>query len=569
MSGARKVIGMKTKFGASCFAILTALGAAACSGQIGDDLGSPGSGLNPTGGGGTMGGAGGSGADACIPNASLAPARISRITDQQYVNIVRDVFGVAYTGDVTTVQATNGEYQVDESAQVSSDKVVQAYLTAADQVAANIHPCGTNPVTATCLQTYLAEKLPLAWRRPVTSDEMTGLMAIFTSVVATDPVDRALKLTIEAALGHPAFIYRSEFGTDASAAPALSQVNLTGPELATAVSFALTNTVPDAQLWARALDNSILKPDTLAAEVDRLMATTTARDNLKSKLSYLLNFEKLPLAQKDPKVFPEFTDSVKTGLYQSAQMLLEEIMSNGKFGELLTTRRFYANQELATVYKIPGVTGPQLVPVDLQGDAYSAGILTHPALLASSNQHAGSDDIVHRGLWVYNNLVCGIAIGAPPAGATDIFKTITGTERERARKRDAMGACGACHANFDPFGLMTEDYDPIGRHRAIDPETMGPIDTSATIKGLDELNGVVSGVRQVAAKLQAGRRAADCAVDRLAKFTLDHNPEVENSCEIHRVMDEFVTTGSLGTLFRSLVTSPAFLTRQIGKPAGQ
>ena len=52
----------------------------------------------------------------------------------------------------------------------------------------------------------------------------------------------------------------------------------------------------------------------------------------------------------------------------------------------------------------------------------------------------------------------------------DVFKTITGTERERALKRDGMPACGVCHTNFDPFGLMTQDYDAIGHGSVADHE---------------------------------------------------------------------------------------------------
>src|SRR5439155_15830444 len=147
----------------------------------------------------------------------------------------------------------------------------------------------------------------------------------------------------------------------------------------------------------------------------------------------------------------------------------------------------------------------------------------------SSNKHAGTDDIVHRGLWIYENLVCGVSVGAPPANADAVFSTLTGTEREKALKRDAL-SCGACHASFDPFGLVTESFDPIGRHRSIDPETHGPVDTTATIARIGaDIDGAVQNVNDVAARLAAGRRVSDCAVVHLAKFVLDHNPYVDNS----------------------------------------
>ena len=44
---------------------------------------------------------------------------------------------------------------------------------------------------------------------------------------------------------------------------------------------------------------------------------------------------------------------------------------------------------------------------------------------------------------------------------------------------------------------------------------------------------------------------------------LDHNPDVENSCQIQQVKDDFAKTGSFPDLFRAILTSPAFLTRDL------
>jgi hypothetical protein len=44
---------------------------------------------------------------------------------------------------------------------------------------------------------------------------------------------------------------------------------------------------------------------------------------------------------------------------------------------------------------------------------------------------------------------------------------------------------------------------------------------------------------------------------------LDHNPELENSCQMKQVKDDFAKTGSFPQLFRAILTSPAFLTRDL------
>jgi hypothetical protein len=549
---------MKTQFRLSLLPVIVALGLAACTGEIGDGKKTGGNPNGPgTGGPGDPGGGG----LACRANASLASARISLLTDDQYVNVVRDVFGVAFDGDVTTVQSSSGEYGIVETAAVSTLTMAQAYMRAADQVSTKVKPCGTAAVTAACLEQFLRNKLPLAWRRPVVDAEIRGLVDTVFTPALVDGVPRALQLTMEAALASPAFLYRSEIGESIAAGAA--KVTLTPYELASAVSFALTNSSPDPQLWSKAQDGTIAQDAVLIAEVDRLMKLPAVRDNLKKKVSYYLNFEKVPLISKDTALFPQYTTTLQAGLYQSSQKFLDDILWVGHFADLFTSSRIYANAEVASVYGLSGVTGTQLVPVDGKAAGYTAGLLTHPALLLSSNKHTGTDDIVHRGLWVYDNLLCGITIGAPPANADEVFATLTGTEREKALKRDML-SCGSCHKSFDAFGLVTQSFDPIGRYRTIDPETKGPIDTTASIVNVgSDVDGDVTGVNDVAAKLSLGRRASDCAAVHLARYVLDHNPDVENSCQIQQVKDDFAKTGSFPDLFKAILTSSAFLTRDL------
>jgi len=50
----------------------------------------------------------------------------------------------------------------------------------------------------------------------------------------------------------------------------------------------------------------------------------------------------------------------------------------------------------------------------------------------------------------------------------------------------------------------------------------------------------------------------------LATYTLDHSPTVEGSCELETIRNRFQQSGSFADLFTSILTSPAFLTRDVG-----
>jgi len=469
---------------------------------------------------------------------------------------------------ITALPSTSGFYPYNEGAQVGTT-TVQAYQRAADEVAALLTtiPGCTGAATATCMEPFLRKSLPLAWRRPVTDTEIAGLMAIFNSG-ATDGATRQVQLTMEAALLHPAFLYRSEIGT--GAATATAKVQLTPYELASAVSFAVLNSAPDTELWSKATDGTLATPSVLAAEVTRLMAVPRAQANLLKKVSYYLDFETLPFISKDPATFPDFLGLQNT-LYQSSQLFLQDIVWGGHFSDLFSTKKIYANQAMAKSFGLPDVTGSALQPVTVTGNAYNAGLLTQPALLAASNQNATGDDVVHRGLWIHDNLLCAPPLPPPPANAADVAKTITGSSYDQAMTRD--GGCGkACHGQFDPFGLVTLNYDSIGRYRTTDPTSTPPggaIDTMATVQanilaGHPDMPVVLSSASDLAQQLASGRQVSDCTADNMATYTLDHSPTTEGSCELQALRDRFQKSGSFSDLFVSILTSPAFLTRDVG-----
>jgi len=516
----------------------------------------------------------------CDQGRSLAPARLSLLSDDQYRNIVHDVFGVTFpTDQIVSVQTNaNGSYPYNEAATVAQQEVLQSYLRAADTVASllqSIPPC-TSPsaVNAMCMEQYLRSTLPRAWRRPLTDAEYAGLMDIF-NLASTEGPAMQLQVILEAALTHPAFLYRSELGTGAATMAVGGKVALTPYELATALSFAVFNSVPDAELWQKAQDGTVTQGPVLAAQVARLMASPTAKSNLTTKVSYYLDFEKLPLVDKDATIFPGFA-AVRPALYQGTQLLLNDVMAGGRFSDLFTAQRIYTNDAISALYGLPPVGGAELKAVTPTGKAYSAGVLTQPALLASTNPKASGDDVIHRGLWVYYNLVCAPPVPAPPANADSVAATLTGqSTRQQAAFRGSMlpgvagSGCGiGCHGRFDAFGLVTMSYDSIGRYRTVDPSTTPPnqpVDDTgqvpAGILGPDAVT--LQDAADLAQRLAQGREASDCAAKNIATYALEHSPEVEGSCSLQLSKDQFQKSQSLADMYVSILTSPGFATRDI------
>jgi hypothetical protein len=561
---------------------MLAVAAAGCTGNVGAGAGSTGGVPAGTGAGAsgvtTSGQAGGTGtttgtagADACAPSASLAPARIWRITDAEYVNVVAQVFGVRVPAEVTAADAKPADFSNFSEAPeltVQSSTVVayqkSAHAAASSAVAANLSiflPCGKAPTDA-CVEGFIRNRVARAFGRLVTDSEVQDLLAMYHLGVS-ESVAAGVRMIIEATLQAPSFLYRTELGASSAGGPA-AKAPLTPFELASAVSFALLDSVPDDELWGHAVDGSLATPSVLAKQVDRLLATPAAQANLGQQAGYWLGVEKLQsIVPKNTTLFPAWTPQVQADLYTSARLFVQDLMGSGTMSDLLTSKRMYLNANLAQVYGIPGVTSPDLQPVEVQAPGRNAGIFTQPAVLAAWS-HPDRGDAVHRGLFIYNAFVCGPTIPPPPANAQTVAATFPAdaSQRELATLRATNAAgCGACHGLFDPLGLSTENYDPIGRYVTTDDKGQ-PVDASATLKGLGpDLDGPISGLPDVVAKLKSGRRASDCAARNMAAIVLGRSVATDTSCAFQDIKDRFAASGSFADYFRAMLTSPAFATR--------
>jgi hypothetical protein len=496
---------------------------------------------------------------------SLAPARVWRLSDDQYVNVVRDVFGVILPAEVTEATVTGGEFSNLSEVVVVSPNAAFAYQSAARiaaLAATNAHAerflqCDFSAPSNACVDTFIRNRIARAFGRPLADAEASNLLAVY-EVGAKESPKVGLRLLLEAALQSPSFLYRTEIGAPAEGG-ARGRVTLTTYELAEALSFAFLDTVPDDALWQKAADGTLGAPAVLAAEVDRLLDLPSVQANLAEKAGFWLGVERIQRTQKDAQVFPEFTAELKTSLHRSAQLFVRDVLFQGNVSDLLSSSTVYVDPLLSAVYGFPAGAGAEASPVQVNNGERSAGILTQPGILAATSHRATKGDPIHRGLFIYYAIACGGKIPSPPAGALDIASDPNqfppnSTERELANLRAANPTCGSCHALFDPLGLAMESYDPIGRY--------SPADSSAQIAGLGpELDGPLSGLPELAERLRSGRRVSDCAAQNLAMFTLGRDLSSDQSCALSSVKEQFAKTGKFVDFYRALVTSPAFLTR--------
>ena len=104
-----------------------------------------------------------------------------------------------------------------------------------------------------CARAFIATLAAQAFRRPVLEAELADLNAVYDAGRETD-LEMGVRLAVEAVIASSSFNYRTELGTGAAAG---APVELTPHELASMLSFWLTDAPPDSSL-ASAADSGAL-----------------------------------------------------------------------------------------------------------------------------------------------------------------------------------------------------------------------------------------------------------------------------------------------------------------------
>jgi hypothetical protein len=139
------------------------------------------------------------------------------------------------------------------------------------------------------------------------------------------------------------------------------------------------------------------------------------------------------------------------------------------------------NAELAKLYGLSGVTGSELVEVELPASSGRRGLLGNASLM-SMYSHSSISSPTLRGKFIRQILMCQ-AIPAPPP---DVDITLPDeaeakTARERLQVHSTDPTCAGCHKLMDPLGLGLENYDAIGKYRT--QENGVTLDTSGSVDG--------------------------------------------------------------------------------------
>ena len=287
-----------------------------------------------------------------------------------------------------------------------------------------------------------------------------------------DTHETALKEPLSVILASPGFLYIQEVGkrewgqrNKTSETHSSVPIPLSKPELASRLSYFLWSAPPDEAL----LKADLTKPDILAREVDRLIASPKADEFVSGFVHQWLGMDRLDFFQFDTKQFRDFDESAKAAarreVYETFAHLLRH---NGSLTQLLKSDEIHVNGLLATYYGIEGISGDAFQKVKLPANSPRGGLLGMAAILAMGSNGERTSP-VERGAWVLRKLLHNPPPPAPPnVPQLDRLAGKPISPRERLLAHQEEPQCLQCHRKIDPIGFGLENFNAAGKWRDVD-----------------------------------------------------------------------------------------------------
>lgn len=492
------------------------------------------------------------------------PSPLRRLTAREYRNTVRDLFPSVELPPLSLPEPTIEQgFANAVDRQAPSEAWVEGWRSAAVIVTAavaphfgRLSPCVFD--APGCPQTFVDHWGARIFRRPVTAEEARRYTGFMEAMRSAHDGGIAARLTLQAMLQAPPFLYRLELDGAPDGAGA---IRLDAYGLANRLSYFLWGTMPDEALFAAAESGALDTEDGLRFEIDRMLEHWRARGNVVAFARQWLDVDRIRTVNKDPERYPAFGDALVESMAQEVDRFVERTIfdGDGTLRALLTSTRTEIDAALAEIYGVEAPVGWGAVQLD---PSQRAGLLTQANMLAAHG-HFEHPSPVLRGVFVLERLLC--ARPPPPDGSIDTtppsmeaFDYPT-TNRERYAANSAGAPCSDCHRLIDGVGFAFEQYDSIGAWRAFDNGLR--VDTGGALRTSD-VAGPLADAVDLAHRLAESEQVADCFVRHWYRFARGRYESGADGPALATARAAFLAAdGDVRALMRSIAMHPDFRRR--------
>jgi hypothetical protein len=486
--------------------------------------------------------------DCTMPRAAAFHGRL--LTPSQYNNAVAELVKV---GGDPSKDFGGASSQLDD---LSVERRANAAAAVAQQAAATLaqwSPCvPPQAAAATCEQQIVDLIAPRAYRRPISTSERQELLALFDAGVTEKDFATGVEWFLTGLFQSPDFSY--QLARPAAGEKAGDVRPLAPYEIASRLSFFIWDSIPDDALLAAASAGDLADGARLANELSRMAGDARFMRGVSGFYQTWLRLESFREVARDGADFTtNVVNSLEASLLMSATRLYAGPSPN--VAGLFSGTAYFMDPTLRSFYGLAG-SGTGFVATDLPGEGRS-GILTHPGLMTLFARPAETNPI-SRGLYMRRVILCK-DMSPPPAGVPipPLPPIMPGlSTRDRLDQHAKTPFCASCHNLFDPAGYAFENFDQVGRHRAMDGGK--PVDTSATMIDSGDVNGVFAKGEDLLAKVAESKDVRACFAQKYLEYAVARNAATEDACSLDALDKQFVPSGDLVGLVLSIAKSDSF-----------
>jgi len=472
-------------------------------------------------------------------------------------NAVPSPFQAPNSADRFTTVASSyfiGEGETSTVLQSASSVAVEV---ASDLVRAGAS-CAADGFDEDCARSLIAEKGALLLGRELDADELDTYVGLATdSRVSVLGTETALATTMEALLSSPSFLFRTELGEPAGG----GTFKLTSYEIASALSYTLTDGPPDEELWRAAVEGRLTEPTEIEAQVQRLLSPLDQSDALARFIREYFRYDEAESVAKELQDFP-FHDAeslqedtslfVREALKRSGETSLLETLLTADWGfvRAATTESYNFSGSM------PQDGTPELIAF---GSDKRTGIMTQPSWLVAFSQ-IDHNDAIRRGKFIRESLLCGSIPAIDISMVSPLDLSEDKTMRESLEQHRTDPSCAGCHSLMDPLGLAFAAFDHVGRER--DMEAGRAVDESGELTGTGDQDGPFDGVSDLMWKLAASETVRQCLVVHAYEYFRGARRGQADGCALQEADDALkAADGNLVALISEFFASDEFVIR--------
>lgn len=410
-----------------------------------------------------------------------------------------------------------------------------------------------------------------AYRQPLTEQQQSSIRDFYLQLRQRDGLthEDAIRDSVVAILMSPNFCYRLDLPQQRVEDADVQDVEpLDDVALANRLSYFLWSSLPDDELMNLASQGKLHAREELRRQVRRMLNDPKAKRFATEFAGNWLGFRRFEQHNGvDRNRFPTFTDQLRQSMYEEPLRLFSEIVSHDKpVLDLINADYTFVDDVLAEHYSIPKDRIERRQDgwgiVRRAGEFGRGGILPM-AVFLTKNSPGLRTSPVQRGNWLVKQ-VLGEHIPAPPAAVPELPSDEAElgqlTLREALERHRADPNCAACHDRIDSFGLVFEQYGPVGERRELDFGGR-KVDSRAVFP--DNSSGVgFEGLRDYIRR-QRQTDFVDHFCRKLYAYALGRSLQLSDEIAIEEMKSQLESVDyRIQSVFESIVTSSAFLNRR-------